>query len=157
APWFQTLAAHAQQASPPGRQHKACILLWMSGGPAQSLTFDLKSGGPYREIQTAVPGIKISEHLPKVAAQMNDMTLLRSMKTNEAAHANATYLMHTGFRIRQGGVVHPSMGAIVAKELGRRDFDLPNYVAVGPGRSRQAGHLGPSYSPIVVTPNGSGL
>jgi uncharacterized protein (DUF1501 family) len=65
--------------------------------------------------------------------------------------------MHTGFRIRQGGVVHPSLGAIVSKELGRRDFDLPNYVAVGQGRSRQAGHLGPNYSPIVVTANGSGL
>src|SRR5438128_2021010 len=93
APWFRVLAAQAQNAAQAGTRHKSCILLWMSGGPAQTLTFDLKTGGPYREIQTAVPGIRISEHLPKIAEQMRDMTLLRGMKTNEAAHANATYLM----------------------------------------------------------------
>jgi len=129
----------------------------MAGGPAQTLTFDLKSGGPYREIQTNVAGIRISEHLPRLARQMNDMTLLRGMRTGEASHANATYLMHTGFRPRQGGVLHPSVGAIVARELGRRDFDLPNYVAVGPGRARQAGHLGPNYAPIVVGATQGGL
>jgi Protein of unknown function (DUF1501) len=153
-PWFQMLAARAQSQ---GVRHKSCILLWMAGGPAQSLTFDLKGGGPYRPIQTAVPGVQISEHLPKVAGQMRDMTLLRSMQTGEASHPGGTYLMHTGFRVRQGGVVHPSLGAIAAKELGRRDFDLPNYVAVGAGRSRQAGHLGPNYAPIVVGATQGGL
>ena len=153
APWFQTLAARAQNQT----RHKSCILLWMSGGPAQSLTFDVKSGGPVREVPTSVPGIRVSENLPKVAQQMRDMTILRGMQTGEASHPGGTYLMHTGFRVRQGGVVHPSMGAIVAKELGRRDFDLPNYVAVGAGRSRQAGHLGPNFSPIVVGANQAGL
>lgn len=153
-PWFQTLAARAANQ---GARHKSCILLWMAGGPAQSLTFDLKTGGPFKEIATAVPGIRISEHLPRIARQMRDMTLLRSMQTGEASHPGGTYLMHTGFRVRQGGVVHPSLGAIAAKELGRRDFDLPNYVAIGAGRSRQAGHLGPNYAPIVVSPTQGGL
>src|SRR5229473_1287212 len=66
--WFQTLAE--ETAARPDRR-RSCILLWMSGGPSQMDTFDLKpgtsNGGPYKEIQTAAPGLKISEHLPKVA------------------------------------------------------------------------------------------
>jgi hypothetical protein len=57
------------------------ILLWMSGGPSQMDTFDLKpghpNGGPFREIDTNVKGIRISEHLPKLARQMNEMVLIR--------------------------------------------------------------------------------
>jgi Protein of unknown function (DUF1501) len=154
APWFNVLTARAKQSAEEGAKHKSCILLWMAGGPAQSHTFDLKSGGPYLEISTAVPGIKISEHLPKVAKQAKNFTLLRGMKTGDGNHPTATYLMHTGFRRGQGGVVHPSMGSIVSSELGQPDFDLPNYVALGTGLG--AGHLGPKFSPIRIEP-GSGL
>src|SRR5262245_64168526 len=63
--WFGALADEA--ARRPDRR-RACILLWMSGGPSQIDTFDLKpghaNGGTFKEIETAVPGIKISEHLP---------------------------------------------------------------------------------------------
>src|SRR4051812_35929521 len=90
APWFQVLAANAQSATQQGVRHKSAILLWMAGGPAQTLTFDPKAGGPYNAIDTAVPGIRISEHLPTVARQMRDMTLLRSMRTGEASHPGGT-------------------------------------------------------------------
>ena len=53
------------------RTRRACILLWMTGGPSQIDTFDLKpghaNGGPFKEIATSVPGLRISEHLPKLA------------------------------------------------------------------------------------------
>src|SRR5262249_7649937 len=66
--WLGTLSADA--ATDPKRR-RSCILLWMNGGPSQMDTFDLKpghaNGGPFREIATAVPGIKISEHLPRLA------------------------------------------------------------------------------------------
>src|SRR3954447_18424664 len=66
--WFEDLA-HAAAAHP--ARKKSCILLWMSGGPAQTDTFDLKpghkNGGPFQEIATSAPGLKISEHLPKLA------------------------------------------------------------------------------------------
>src|SRR5947209_1797757 len=82
--WLQTLAADA--AGNPQRK-RSCILLWMSGGPSQMDTFDLKpghaNGGPYKPIATAVPGIQISEHLPKLAKQMDRMVLVRSMSTKE--------------------------------------------------------------------------
>ena len=66
-PWLPRLAAAADKK----KETKACIVLWMSGGPSQMDTWDLKpghkNGGPYKERETAVPGLKISEHLPKLA------------------------------------------------------------------------------------------
>src|SRR3989440_2047432 len=95
--WFQHLAA---AAAPHSARKRACILLWMSGGPSQMDTFDLKpghsNGGPYKEIDTSVPGIRISEHLPKIARHMDRIVLVRSMSTKEADHGRATYLMRTG-------------------------------------------------------------
>lgn len=155
APWFNVLAAHAKEAATQGVKHKSCILLWMAGGPAQSHTWDLKEGSAYKAVQTAVPGIQISEHLPTVAKQMKSMSLLRGMSTGDGNHRTGTYLMHTGFRIGQGGVVHPSLGSIVAREIGKPDFELPNYVALGGGLG--PGHLGPKYAPIRVGAGRGGL
>jgi hypothetical protein len=153
--WFNVLADRAAAAATQGVEHKSCILLWMAGGPAQSHTFDLKPGGDFKPIDTSVPGIQISEHLPKVAAQMKDMVLLRGMKTGDGNHQTATYLMHTGFRKGTGGVVHPSMGAIAAADLGQPNFDLPNFVAVG--NALGSGYLGPKYAPLIVRDLNRGL
>src|SRR5215472_3521736 len=85
--WLGALAADA--ARNPQRK-RSCILLWMSGGPSQLDTFDLKPGhphgGPFKEIETSVPGIKISEHLPKLATHLKRMALVRSMTTREGDH-----------------------------------------------------------------------
>src|SRR5262245_46444331 len=66
AVWLGNLAATA--ADDP-RRKRSCTLLWMAGGPAQTDTFDLKpghaNGGPFKEIDTAASGVKISEHLPQ--------------------------------------------------------------------------------------------
>src|SRR5207237_8511074 len=66
--WLEALAADA--AGDP-RRRRACILLWMNGGPSQTDTFDLKpghaNGGPFKERSTHVAGIRFSEHLPKLA------------------------------------------------------------------------------------------
>src|SRR5678815_5583278 len=78
--WLERLA-HAAAAHP--ARKRACILLWMNGGPSQMDTFDLKpghkNGGPYKEISTAVPGVRISEHLPKIAKHMDRMAIIRAM------------------------------------------------------------------------------
>src|SRR5215813_1194459 len=78
--WFGALAAGA--AHDP-RRRRSCIRLWMSGGPSQMDTFDLKpghaNGGPYKEVATSVAGVRISEHLPKIAGRMGQMALVRSM------------------------------------------------------------------------------
>lgn len=147
--WFDVLASRAATAASEGTKHKSCILLWMAGGPAQSHTFDVKDGNSYKQIQTSVSGIRISEHLPKVAKQMDSMVLLRSMSTSDGNHATGTYLMHTGFRKGSGGgMIHPSLGAMVAHDLGQPDFELPNFVAVG--NALGSGYLGPKYAPLVI-------
>src|SRR5947199_1802349 len=126
--WIETLAADA--AKNPQRK-KSVILLWMNGGPSQMDTFDLKpghaNGGPFKEIATAVPGIKISEHLPKIAKHMNDMVLVRSMSTKESDHGRASYFLRTG-RTPGGPVQYPTIGSALSKELGDPNAELPNFV-----------------------------
>src|ERR1700689_5383388 len=90
--WFSVLAGRAaEKEKQEGIKSKSCILLWMNGGPAQSHTFDLKDGSEYKAIDTTVPGVKVSEYLPNVAKQMQNMTILRSMSTGEASHPRGRY------------------------------------------------------------------
>ena len=153
--WIEAMAADA--ASHPGRR-KSCILLWMTGGPSQIDTFDPKpghaNGGEYKAIATSVPGISISEHLPKLAKQMKDIAIIRSMSTKEGDHGRATFNMRTGYQ-QTGPIRYPTLGSLVAKELGRDDAELPNFVSIAPVRSFNPGafgpgFLGPQYAPLVV-------
>ena len=70
--WIEALAADTRRH--PERK-RSCILLWMPGGPSQLDTFDPKpghaNGGPFKAIATSAPGVRISEHLPKLAKQMD--------------------------------------------------------------------------------------
>ncbi|MGI8982562.1 MAG: DUF1501 domain-containing protein [Pirellulaceae bacterium] len=151
--WLPKLARAAAES--PAAKPKACILLWMSGGPSQMDTFDLKpghaNGGTFKETQSAVPGIKISEHLPGVASQMKDLAIVRSLTTKEGEHGLATQLMMTGYQPQQAAVRYPSLGSLLSKELGREDTDLPNFVSLSPTRMGDAGFLGPDYSPLTVS------
>src|SRR5204863_6749817 len=159
--WLGNLADAA--AGHVGRK-RSCILLWMNGGPSQMDTFDLKpghkNGGPVKEIQTSAPGVKISEHLPQLAKQMNRMAIVRSMSTREADHVRATYLMRTG-RAPGGPIQYPTLGSLVAKELEAADAELPGFVSIAPQRFLGAaawspGYLGPRYAPLIVGENGQG-
>ncbi|MSR57856.1 MAG: DUF1501 domain-containing protein [Planctomycetaceae bacterium] len=152
--WFGKLAAAAAAS---GERHRSCILLWMSGGPSQLDTFDLKpghkNGGPYAQIESSVPGVKISEHLPGLAKHMQHMALVRGMTSKEGDHARATYLMLTGYR-EQEAVRYPALGSMVAKELGKEDHELPNFVSISPqrfGGGGGSGFLGPQFAPLVVS------
>jgi hypothetical protein len=157
--WLETLAADI--AGNPQRR-RSCILLWMSGGPSQTDTFDLKpghaNGGPYKEIATSVPGIRISEHLPKLARQMEHMVLVRGMSTKEGDHGRASFLLRTGY-LPQGPVEYPTLGSLVAKELGSDQSDLPSFVSIAPYRfinpaAFTSGFLGPQYAPLIVGDGG---
>ncbi|MCI0743573.1 MAG: DUF1501 domain-containing protein [Gemmataceae bacterium] len=153
--WFKALAD--ETAANPARR-RACILLWMNGGPSQTDTFDLKpghaNGGPFREIPTNVSGIRISEHLPRLARVMNHMAIVRSMATREGDHGRGTFLMHTGY-LPQGPIQYPTLGSLLSKELGREDAPLPNFVSIAPFRQFNPaaygpGFLGPQYAPLLV-------
>jgi hypothetical protein len=157
--WLERLAA--ETAGHPQRK-RACILLWMNGGPSQMDTFDLKpghaNGGPFKEIATSVPGIKISEHLPKIARFMKRLAIIRSMSTREGDHTRAAYFLRTGYR-PVGSVQYPTVGSLLSRELGDPEAALPNFVSIAPvpflsPAAYGPGFLGPRYAPLVV---GAGL
>src|SRR5262245_13143387 len=145
------MTLHAEELRKRGM---ACILLFMRGGPSQFETFDPKPdtsiGGPTKAIDTAVSGIRIAEHWPNVARAMKEIALVRSMTNREGEHQRATYQLHTGYA-PAGSIKHPAFGALVAAELGPKDFDLPHFVSVG-NRFTTIGSsfLGMRYAPFVV-------
>jgi uncharacterized protein (DUF1501 family) len=151
-PWLPRLAAAAGK-----KPAKACIVLWMSGGPSQTDTWDLKpdhkNGGPSKEMATAVPGLRISENLPKLAAAAKDLGVIRSMTTREGEHQRATQLLHTGVLVNDG-IPYPAVGSMFAKAAGDPEHDLPSYITISQGGLMAdigAGFLGPQFAPMAVS------
>jgi hypothetical protein len=144
------------------KQQKRVILLWLAGGASQLETFDPKpgaaTGGPFRSIQTAVPGVRISELMPKMAARMNHTLAIRSLNTKNGDHGGGAKLMMRGRR-DEANVKFPDLGAVIAKEMGRADSQVPDYVTFytqTEGRSMapgDAGFLGSRYAPMELTTN----
>lgn len=153
--WFPAFA-RAAAADPNRRRH--CILLWMSGGPTQTDTFDMKpgheNGGEFKEVQTAVPGLRFSEHMPKLGAMADKLAVLRGLSTKEGDHGRGTYLMRTG-QTPMGPIQYPTIGAALGKQLGGDALTLPTNVSIGSYRSfnQEAfspGFLGPRFGPLFV-------
>jgi hypothetical protein len=155
--------------SVPAGKAKSCILIWMDGGPTHFETFDPKPDAPmeyrgeFSSIDTTVPGVGYSEHMVKLAASLNDYAMIRSIRHDQGNHGAGNHYMMTGspprIPVGCGAFVsfHPSMGSVVAKELGR-DNGLPAYFSM-PQMSRSGGpnFLGARYAPFVVgdDPNGA--
>ena len=148
--FFSSLQANAQQLR---KSNRSIIVLWMGGGPSHLDIWDLKpdsekNGGPFKPIDTSAPGVKITEHLPKVAKQMQHLSILRSLDSKEGNHDRGTYLMHTGYAPNPT-VMHPGFGSYCALELGERlsNFDLPHCISINsPGVG--AGFLGHVLCPV---------
>ncbi len=140
------------------RAQKHCIFLWMNGGVSQFESFDMKpgrpSGGLYRPISTNLPGVSICELMPQMAQHMDEIAVIRSMRTSEVDHPGGIYLMHTGYR-PSSNVRFPEVGAIVAKYQGREGADLPSFIKVSSNGNAGAGFLGPKYQPFSIGPEGS--
>src|SRR5437763_14334806 len=96
------LLAGRAQAGAPSRRARACIVLFMWGGPAQQDTWDMKPDAPaeYRgeflPIRTTVPGLQICEHMPRLAQRMDKLALIRSMTHGDVNHTTATHELLTG-------------------------------------------------------------
>ena len=140
------------------REQKHCILLWMNGGASQFETFDMKpgrpTGGVFRPVSTSVPGTQVCELMPKMAAQMEKVAVIRSMKTSQVDHPGGIYLMHTGYS-PSAAVRFPEAGSIVAKYQGREGCDLPNFVKISTQGDAGSGFLGPKYQPFSIGPEGN--
>jgi hypothetical protein len=137
----------------PGRATSA-IHINLGGGPSHMDTFDLKPEaseelrGEFRPIATNVPGLEISEHLPRLAQCADKFALLRGVSHSLAAHEFGTKYMNTGNRPLPS-MVFPGYGAVVSKELSCPP-DLPPFVAI-PNTPQVAGYLGVQYAPFSTT------
>ncbi len=136
----------------PAPRAKACILLWLNGGPSHLDTWDPKPGtavgGKFKAIATKTPGLSVSEHLPQVAAMSDRLAVLRGMTSKEGNHDRAQHLVHTGFTPNPT-VDYPSLGGWVAHELGDPNAELPLFVSIN-GPSLSAGFLGVQYNPFII-------
>src|SRR5687767_11659251 len=114
------------------RQQKRVILLWLAGGSSQLETWDPKpgtpTGGPFRAIPTDVPGTHISELMPQMARRMKQVCVIRSLNTKNGDHGSGARLMMRGRR-DEASMKYPDLGAVVARELGRADSAVPDYVS----------------------------
>ncbi|MCA9231449.1 MAG: DUF1501 domain-containing protein [Planctomycetales bacterium] len=152
-------AAHSQSPIPTG---KSVILLWMAGGPSQIDTWDpkpdrpLENRGPFGVIQTKLPGIAICEHLPKQAAMLDKLTILRSVHAVKSNH-EPNKVFQTGNlaaapRINPRGEKYPAIGSVIAKHHGANHPGVPPYTAFMTSRSHIAfaGYLGQQYDPFIA-------
>lgn len=140
------------------KNQKRVILLWLAGGASQLETWDPKpgaaTGGPFRSIQTDVTGLRISELMPEMAKRMNTTCVVRGLNTKNGDHGGGAKLMMRGRR-DEAAIRYPDLGAVLAKEMGRRDSKVPDYVAFYtqtegrmPGDS---GFLGARFAPMELT------
>jgi uncharacterized protein (DUF1501 family) len=137
-------------AADPSAKAKACIFVYLEGGPSHIDTFDPKpgaaTGGPFTAIDTKIPGIQFTQHFPRLAGVADKLAVIRSLTSNEGDHDRAATLVHTGYS-PVGALTYPSLGSIVARESSP-DGDAPPFVSFGAGAG--PGYLGPEFGPYVV-------
>src|SRR5215468_1549269 len=159
---FQWQATAA--TSTPGKA-KACIFLFLEGGPSTIDMWDLKPDaaaevrGPYKQIKTNVNGTLICEHLPHCAKIADKYTILRNHSHNDNGHTTGYHYVMTGVKAdfadgtnsrKPNNVLYPSIGSIVAREKGPRGA-LPPYMNLPhPMTAGGAGFYGAAYAPFVI-------
>ncbi|MCA9144431.1 MAG: DUF1501 domain-containing protein [Planctomycetaceae bacterium] len=132
----------------------SAIFVNLPGGPSHMDTFDLKPNaaseyrGKFNPIDTNVPGIQISEHLPKLAKCMDKFVILRGVSHTLGAHALGQEYVNTGSRPLPS-LEYPGYGAVIAKETELKNpTDLPSFVAVPNNPQQRPGFLGVKYAPL---------
>ena len=143
-------------------QNKSMIVLWLWGGPSHMETFDLKPEAPieYRgeffPIDTNVPGIQISEHLPRLAKLADKFSLLRSLSHDSPGHVNSTHTLVTAY---PGNLVetppyapeHPDMWSVISHFKGPVQNGVPAHVSLPRVRYPGAAYLGGGLDPFTMT------
>jgi hypothetical protein len=166
------LAGQTRAAQDRRGKAKACIQLFMWGGPSQLETFDLKPHAQegirslFRPTATNVSGIQICEHLPRLARMADRYAILRSVTHTGINHGTSAYHVLTGrVHATPGTLRHPSPAdqpsvGCAAARLGRQPSELPSYVSLpsvlhdgdgGEVPGQGPGFLGQRYAPFLVS------
>jgi len=145
-----------------GRERpKSMITLWMSGGPSQLETWDphpdTAIGGPTKAISTRLPGLQIADLYPKMAEVIDSLSVIRSLVSKEGDHERGTYYLKTGYR-PVPAIKHPSIGAVLAHQLGDSKIEIPQHVSLCNSQSpARGGYLGAEFDAFKVFAPGENL
>jgi len=149
--------ANAVRPANARRQATSVILVWLAGGPATIDMWDLRPDAPdgirgeFQEINTRAPGIRICEHLPRMADVMDKCTVVRSLAHTIPSHGPATVFMTTGNKPTPA-IQYPSIGSLVSR-LAPAARGVPPFVSFSElrnGSAGLAGYLGTAYNPFIV-------
>lgn len=138
------------------------IFLYMSGGMTHVDTLDPKPEnkevmGMTEAISTTADGIQLGHWLPKTAEQMKHASLIRSLNTNQGAHEQANYLLHTSYQ-KRGTITHPTMGAWVSRFAGKLNATLPANVRINGGSDvLGAGYFESVHGPLPLGDPSAGI
>ena len=135
---------------------KQVLFIWIDGGMSQFESWDPKPGtqfgGPFRPIQTSLPGVQICELMPRSAQVMQHLALVRNISTQDNSHSAGVPRIQRGDP-KDRGVVYPFFGSAVAKLMGSGKSKLPPYVSIKPGSGgffpQDAGFLGPQFGALA--------
>src|SRR5688500_8772537 len=173
----ELLGAHvtAEETDSAFGRAKACILLFMWGGPAHQDTWDMKPEAPaeirgeFQPIATNVPGIQVCEHFPELAKRVDQLAIVRSMTHGDVNHTSATHFLLTGQpppATTERGAQWPHLGSVLSR-LGRGQGSLPPCISRRPklegdgprfgeeSPGQFAGWLGPAFDPLTIDPDPS--
>ena len=138
------------------------ILFWANGGPSHLDLFDLKPEapseirGPFLPIATSVPGMEITEELPRLAKMADRFTIVRSLHHERAQHSGGTNRFLTGYPSVAANLKDsefPDIGSVVAKQLAHSRRDTPLFVANTKAYGSGPAYLGSAYAPFMPSPN----
>ncbi len=158
----------AEQLAGIRKSHKAVIMIYLVGAPPHQDMFDLKTDapleirGPHRPMRTNVPGIEISEHMPRCARIMDKLVPIRTMYGSPSGDHDS-FICYTGRPVpKQPPGGWPSIGSTLSKLQGQTDAGIPAFVGLAPkaghppyGSPGHPGFLGPAFS--AFRPNGPGM
>lgn len=160
------IVADQPVSSRPAGKAEHVISIWLGGGMGQIDTFDpkvvgdpkaKKPGSYYASVDTAVPEVRVCQHLSRMAPLMDRVTAVRTVNHEVIdEHAAATNRMHTGRPI-SGTITYPSIGSIIAHQRGPVSEDAPAYVLIGyPNVTRGPGFLGANAGYLYLTDTSRG-
>jgi hypothetical protein len=150
------LLRHEARADAPASRRPSAIILWMRGGPSHIDMWDPKPEAPleYRGefgvIRSRVPGILLSDMLPRSARVMDKWSIVRSLHHHDAGHSTGDQICFTGYNSgpNPDENIHPSCGSIISRQLGHLTPELPAYVMI----PRMVPGTGPSYLGVSHKP-----
>lgn len=156
---LQRTASATDRRATVKRKARSCVLIWLDGGPSHLETFDVKPDapkevrGPLDAIETSLPGVRISECLPRMATMLDKVAIIRSMTSPLGEHNFGTHYLMTGYKPTPV-LEYPAFGSVFA-HMQTEQGVLPPHIAVpefkvGGGRLNGAGYLPATARPFSV-------